>query len=175
MTRWRNLTSTAVDRCSVESHAHDLWTWTPDPSTCLLRPARQPAQRHFLCKAGAESTCNVNASRSVPDRRQFALRGRVVADPMTPCPELPYFQVILQGVMGSSSRTGTSRDTPRSPRTAALDDYRFSSKRSGISQKARPPPRIMRMANISHISQPLPDESEFRLLGLERPSSICGT
>ena len=51
VTRWRNLTSTAVDSCSVESHAHALWTWTPDPSTGLLRPARQPAHRHVLCKA----------------------------------------------------------------------------------------------------------------------------
>jgi hypothetical protein len=67
VTRWRNLTSTAVDRCSAESHAHELWTWTPGPSTCLLRPARQPAQ-HFLCKAPQRSMYlrTVRTARSIP-------------------------------------------------------------------------------------------------------------
>jgi hypothetical protein len=55
MTRWRNLTSIAVDSCSAETHAHELWTWTPGPSACLLRPARQPAHRHSLCKAPLHS------------------------------------------------------------------------------------------------------------------------
>jgi hypothetical protein len=47
---------------------HGLRTWTPDASTCLLRPARQPAHRHILCKAQEKRWSGIR-SQIIPSGR----------------------------------------------------------------------------------------------------------